>query len=99
MMGKWWTQIGGKKYCHRGRHSTCYHARLYNAPPDSGVDRHIRVATEEINQILSTLEQHHAGPDRELAFLAVRESDENDILRLDWIYHDEEITTIYDGNY
>ena len=101
-MGRIWIRKrkGKKKknYCIKSFASTCYPARLYSA---SGVDvdPHIRAATKEINGILQGVEKRYAGPDRTLAFLAVPDGAENDILRLDWIYHDEEIVSKDDGNY
>jgi len=59
---------------------------------------HIRVATREINEILSRLERDHAGPDRTLAFVVLPDGDD-DILGLDWIYHDQEIITSCDQSY
>jgi len=58
-------------------------------------DPHIRVATREINEILSRLEHDHAGLDRTLAFVVLPDGDD-DILGLDWIYHDQEIITSCD---
>ena len=102
-MGRIWIRKKKKKkgkeknYCIKSFASTCYPAQLYSA---SGVDvdPHIRAATKEINRILQGVEKY-AGRDRTLAFLAVSDGAEDDILRLDWIYHDEEIVSKDDGNY
>jgi hypothetical protein len=75
-------------------HSTCLHARLYT---ESGADRHIRAAIREINGILAKLEEQYAGPNRELAFLVVSDDAGDDVLTLDWIHVDKEVTTVYDG--
>jgi len=93
-MARWWIRVGNRRYCHRGIFSTCFRSRLRDS---SDADRHIRAATKQINGILSTLERQYAGQDRRLAFLAVSDGAEDDILTLDWIYLDEEIATSYDG--
>jgi len=68
------------------------------ASDDAYVDPHIRVATSQLNEILSRLEHDHAGPDRTLGFVVLRDGDD-DILALDWIYHDQEIITSCDQSY
>ena len=102
MSRMWIRKKKGKKakrnYCIRSFIPTCYPAKLY-AASGSDVDPHIRIATKEINGILLTLEKKYAGPDRMLAFLAVPLDAENDILRLDWVYEDEEFVSKEDGNY
>jgi hypothetical protein len=89
---------GTRNYCIHSFIPTCYPAKLY-AASGSDADQHIRAATKEINGILLSLEKQYAGPDRVLAFLAVPVDSENDILRLDWIYQDEEFVSKADGNY
>jgi hypothetical protein len=101
MARMWIRKKKGKKkknYCIRSFIPTCYPAKLY-ASSGSDVDQHIRAATKAINGILSSLEKQYSGPDRTLAFLAVPVDAENDILRLDWIYEDEEYVSKEDGNY
>ncbi len=93
-MARWWIRVGNRRYCHRGIFPTCFQSRLYDS---SDMDPHIRAATNQINRILSTLEREYAGQNRRLAFLAVSDGAEDDILMLDWIYLDEEIATAYDG--
>src|SRR5215469_8067300 len=97
-MSRWWIRVGRKRYCLRGLHSTCFRSQLYISVDDGNANPHIRVATREINEILSRLEKDHAGPDRTLAFVVLPDGDD-DVLGLDWIYHDEEITTSCDQNY
>jgi len=97
-MAKFWIRVGKKRYCLRGLHSTCFRGRLLSAADDPDADPHILVATREINEILSRLEHHHAGTDRALVFVALPDGDD-DILGLDWIYHDQEITTSCDQNH
>lgn len=97
-MARFWIRVGTKRYCLRGLHSTCFRSQLYSAADDPNADPHILAATTEINEILSRLEHDHAGPDRTLAFVTLPDGDD-DILGLDWIYHDEEITTSCDQNY
>lgn len=97
-MSKFWVHLKHppRNYCMIGNDSKCHQARLFDAPDEP--DHHIRSATEEINRILSRLEQDHAGPDRALAFLVVPVG-EDDILRLDWINLDDEVVTYDVGNY
>jgi hypothetical protein len=99
-MGRSWARQNGakKNYCFSTRISTCYRAFLYNPKDDPNIDPAIRVATDEINRILSELQQNDHERDRRLAFLAVPDGEE-DILRLDWVYEDDEIITASDGNY
>ena len=101
MMGRSWVRRKGAKrnYCLSTRITTCYPAILYTPPKDDpDIDPAVRAATDEINRILSKLQQDNPERDRRLAFLAVPDGEE-DILRLDWVYEDDEIITASDGNY
>jgi len=99
-MPRMWIRLkpSGKVYCCKSIISTCYPGQLYTAPGPSG-DLPVSAATEEINGILFGLNQKYAGADRKLAFLAVPSGDGDDILRLDWIYQNETVTTNLEGNY
>jgi hypothetical protein len=100
MMPRMWIRLNpsGRIYCCKSIISTCYRGKLYTAPGPSG-DPPVSAATEEINAILFELNQKYASPDRQLAFLAVPNGDGDDILRLDWIYQNEAVTTNLEGNY
>jgi hypothetical protein len=101
MMPRMWIRrtASGRNYCCKSLIHSCYPGRLYAAPGPSG-DLPISAATKTINGILLGLSQENPDPSRQLAFLAVPNGTGDDyILRLDWIYQDEEIITSYDGNY
>lgn len=88
----------GRNYCCRSVTSTCYRAFLYTPKDDSSTEPAVRAATDEINRILYNLQQDDPDGDRRLAFLAVPVGEE-DILRLDWVYEDDDIISASDGNY
>jgi hypothetical protein len=89
----------GRIYCCLSRFSTCYRAALYHPTVDSGYDQRIGIVTREVNEILGELQHRDANPDRHLAFLVVPDQSGEDVLRLEWVYGDDEYTTDLEGNY
>jgi hypothetical protein len=99
-----WVRITSKdgrvtKHCCRLNPTNCYPAVLDYARDEPDLDSNIRDATQEINRILDELNRNYAGPDRELALLAVPGDAGEDVLRLDWIYRDQVVETYLDGSY
>lgn len=87
-----WVRINGKRYC-----ATLTTWGQYGARVDfAGDDPALRNAASEINRILDETNRENQDPNRELNIVSIPGDAGEEVLTLDWVYSDLQVTTRYD---
>jgi len=96
-MTRAYIRIGDRTYCFRSMIRTCYALQLADPLDDQDPDKSIQQATDAVNRILEKISSDHDHRDRGLALLAVPDREGNVVLRIEYVWRDQEVT-YYDGS-